>query len=184
VVAVVDGLAMALVNSECVIKELLTRPELNGTRVRVRAWLEQKERYLVDTIDDDGDAPPLQLSLRPAALQRVAEKARTQAPPLEPHAKVQISHLKSRPELNGTTATVLFYHRETERYEVVVDSTLEKLLLRRERVSELAPPRPAGGAWAPSWRSTEVADEIESRERAHLDAEAAKAGQNPFAPAS
>ena len=173
---------MALVNSECVVKELLTRPELNGTRVRVTAWLEHNERYLVDIIDDDGDALPLRLSLRPATLQRVAEKARTQAPPLEPHTKVQMSHLKSRPELNSTTATVLFYHRETERYEVVVDSTLEKLLLRRERVSELAPPQPAGGAWAPSWRSTEVADEIESCERAHLDAEAAKAGDNPFAP--
>lgn len=158
-----NGMA-PLIGKRVTISGLLSRPAMNGRVGVVDGFNEATGRYNVVVGDET-------LALKPSA---VAEEMVVTGPTFEPRTKVTIRGLNAKPELNGSTGTVLHYDEEKGRYAVQVDvmgemaarvgqsGNLKSMMLRGVN---LEPIRPAGVAahrekWTPEMHDPEVDDHI------------------------
>ena len=161
-----------LVGATVEIFGLVAHPELNGSIAEAVEFDQTSNRYLVRLKN------ATMVKLRPGCLRRIKLKpGRADQPTIPPLTKVTIDELHSRTDLNGTSATVLCWNEEKQRYEVQIDRTLETILLKRGNVREVKPER-GRGEWTPEWRTVEAASDIDAREKAALEEQA---GENPFA---
>ena len=129
------------------IKGLKSKPELNGSTAAIESFDSEKGRYTV-IIDSTGE----KLALKDANLENITARQK-----LCSGQRVAIKGLKSKPELNGSTAVIESFDSEKGRYTVIIDSTGEKLALKDANLEQAqAGAEAEARAEAPSPKKTRV----------------------------
>jgi DnaJ family protein C protein 8 len=178
------------------VEGLKARPDLNGKPAVVVAFAAERERYQVKMTATEeelylrpanvsaaapsgnaassGPPPEVPLAEETPASTDAAEPRPPARPPttLEPGTGVELSGLKSRPDLNGKRGRVVSYVPDRERYHVVVLGTNEETYLRAanleatpaaaEAVAAPAEPAPARGPPVPE-RTPEEEEEAAAK---------------------
>ena len=106
-------------NTKVVLKDLVSKPELNNEMASVQSFDDSKGRYNVK-LDDDGDV----LSLKPQNLQQILRG-------------VRLTDIKSSPELDGKSGNLLGARRSAtgdERYVVALSSVRQTVAVKSENL--------------------------------------------------
>ena len=106
-------------NTKVVLKDLVSKPELNNEMASVQSYDDSKGRYQVK-LDDDGDV----LSLKPQNLQQILRG-------------VRLTDIKSSPELDGKSGNLLGARRSAtgdERYVVALSSVRQTVAVKSENL--------------------------------------------------
>ena len=105
--------------AKVVLKDLVSKPELNNEMASVQSYDDSKGRYNVK-LDDDGDV----LSLKPQNLQQILRG-------------VRLTDIKSSPELDGKSGNLLGARRSAtgdERYVVALSSVRQTVAVKSENL--------------------------------------------------
>mmetsp|Transcript_3303 Transcript_3303/g.7456 ORF Transcript_3303/g.7456 Transcript_3303/m.7456 type:complete len:176 (-) Transcript_3303:406-933(-) len=148
-----------LIGELVLLRDLITRPEINGARGKVLSFDEQSGRYVV-RLQPGAE----HIALRAANLQVACAGQQS----FEMQSRVKVHGLMGRADLNGKCGLVAFWDEGKRRYGVQIDGVIAPILLRAANL-EVEDLGKRQAKWEPEWRSREIEAHIEAEEKAYLE---------------